>query len=111
MTDYTARAVMNAFIRQTVFHKLANTVPDDGMIWMDLTEVIRHVDSEEFNRTKYSKYTLAAKLRKPLQALEDQCFITSRGNRYAIHNVFRIFVSRQSKKVIDAYLRDHLREP
>jgi hypothetical protein len=111
MTDHSARAVLDAFIRQTVFAKLAGTLPDDGMIWMNITDVVRHVDPEEFNRSKYSKYTLAEKLKHQLQALEDQCFITTRGSRYAIHEVFLMFVASQPKEVVDAYVRNHMKDP
>lgn len=111
MTKHSARAVMDAFIRQAVYHKLANTLPVDGLVWMKITDVIRHVDPEEFNRSKYSKYVLALDLDVQIKALEEQCFITSRGSLYAISDILVRFISRQPKKVVDAYLDNHLKEP
>ena len=101
---------MDAFMRETVFQKLAGTLPDDGMIWMNVMDVVRRVDHEEFNRSKYSKYVLAEHLKHQLQTLEDQCFITTRGSRYAIHEVFLMFIASQPKQVVDTYLDNHLKE-
>lgn len=83
----------------------------EGMIFMQLVDVIRHVDPVEFNRSKYSKYVLAAHLKMPLMVLEDQAWITSRGSQVAIHCTFLDFMNSNPREVVDSYISEHLKEP
>lgn len=80
------------------------------MIWLNIMDVLRHVDPEEFNRSKYSKYVLAVHLRIPLMVLEDQGWITSRGSLLAIHCSFLDFMIKESRETVDAYIQEHLKD-
>ena len=80
------------------------------MIWLNTMDVLRHVDPEEFNRSNYSKYVLAAHLRVPLMVLEDQGWITSRGSRLAIHHSFLDFMIKKPRETVDAYIQEHLKD-
>lgn len=111
MTDYSPRNVFQAFVRETVYQKLAGTNPDqDGMIWLNIMDVVRHVDPQEFNRSKYSKYVLVAHLKMALLVLEDQAWITTRGSQYAIHVTFMEFMNSNDRETVDAYMQTHLKD-